>query len=299
MISSKLQRLYLSLNELSGDRLAVLRDAFSSFAAARAVQAAASLGYYALFSLFPLLLLSIIVGSYFMDSSRAYANVVRSIENIIPASPQLIKENLRYVLEQRGSFTVLVLITLIWSASGVFINLAYNINLAWAEAPARSLLDRYLVGIGMVGVLSAMLLTAIGLDWAVHLLPLMDRLGSTSLWERLWPLLSEISSWFIVFLMFLALYLWIPTVHITRRAALWAGLTASLGWKIATTAFAWYLKSGLNRYQVVYGSLGAIIALLFLIYLISVITLFGAHLAAAIDGRLKLHKGQRLLLKGV
>jgi uncharacterized BrkB/YihY/UPF0761 family membrane protein len=33
----------------------------------------------------------------------------------------------------------------------------------------------------------------------------------------------------------------------------------------------------------VYGSLGAIVALLFLIFLVAVITLFGAHLSAAID----------------
>jgi membrane protein len=297
--TGKLQKLYLDLNHLTGDRLEVLRDALSTFAAARAPQAAASLGYYALFSLFPLLLFLVIIGSYFIDSSRVYFNVVYSVEQVIPASRQLIEENLQHVLEQRGSVGILVLVTLIWSASGVFTNLAYNINLAWKEAPARNFLDRYLVGLGIVGVLSALLLTAIGLDWFVHLLPLVDRLGSTSAWDRLWPLLSEIASWVVVFLMFMALYLWIPTVPISHRAALWAALTASLGWKLATAGFNLYLKSGLNRYQLVYGSLGAIIALLFLIYLISLISLFGAHLAAAIDRRVKLIKREKRLLRGV
>lgn len=299
METSKLQKLYVDLNHLTGERLDVLRDALSTFAAARAAQAAASLGYYALFSLFPLLLFLIIVGSYFIDSSRVYFNVIHAVEQVIPASPQLIEENLQHVLEQRESVGILVLITLIWSASSVFINLAHNINLAWAEAPARNILDRYLVGLGMVGVLSALLLMAIALDWTVHFLPLVNRLGSSSAWDRLWPLLSELASWIIVFLMFMALYLWIPTVPISRRAAYWAALVASTGWKIASTVFAGYLKSGLNRYQIVYGSLGAIIALLFLIYLISLITLFGAHLAAAIDRRLKLQKREIMLSKGV
>ena len=45
----------------------------------------------------------------------------------------------------------------------------------------------------------------------------------------------------------------------------------------------WYVSSGLGRYQLIYGSLGAIVALLFVIYLLAIITLFGAHLSAAID----------------
>jgi uncharacterized BrkB/YihY/UPF0761 family membrane protein len=43
------------------------------------------------------------------------------------------------------------------------------------------------------------------------------------------------------------------------------------------------LGSGMSSYSLVYGSLGAIVALLFLIFIVSMITLFGAHLCAAID----------------
>jgi uncharacterized BrkB/YihY/UPF0761 family membrane protein len=44
------------------------------------------------------------------------------------------------------------------------------------------------------------------------------------------------------------------------------------------------LASSFGQYQLIYGSLGAIVAFLFLIYIISLITLFGAHLSAAIEG---------------
>jgi membrane protein len=86
-----------------------------------------------------------------------------------------------------------------------------------------------------------------------------------------------------IFLIFLALYRWIPTSNVRWNATIWGALTASLGWKAATASYTWYLTSGLGRYQVVYGSLGAIVALLFLIFIVAVITLFGAHLSAAID----------------
>jgi membrane protein len=281
----QMQDLYLDLNRLSGNRLVIIRDALASFSEARGSQAAASLAYYAILSLFPLLLVVIVAASYFVDSTRVYMNVVDSVERIIPASPQLIEENLRHVLEERESVGALVLLALFWSASGVFTNLAYNINLAWTHAPPRNFLDRYLVGLGMVLVLGSLLLAAITLDWLVHLVPLLDRLGSSSSWEPVWIFLSGLGSWVVVYLLFLALYWWIPTVRISWRTAVWAALVASAGWKLATSGFAWYLKSGLDRYKLVYGSLGAIIALLFLIYLIALITLFCAHLAAAIDHR--------------
>jgi uncharacterized BrkB/YihY/UPF0761 family membrane protein len=47
------------------------------------------------------------------------------------------------------------------------------------------------------------------------------------------------------------------------------------------------VSSGLGSYSLVYGSLGAIVALLFLIFIVSMITLFGAHLSAAIDRWIK------------
>jgi uncharacterized BrkB/YihY/UPF0761 family membrane protein len=70
-------------------------------------------------------------------------------------------------------------------------------------------------------------------------------------------------------------------------ATFWAALFASISWKVAIACFRWYLSSGLENYQLVYGSVGAIVALLFLIFIISTITLFGAHLCAAIDHWIK------------
>jgi membrane protein len=293
-----MQELLLDLNRVSGDRLEILRDAFLSFSAMRASQGAASLAYYAIFSLFPLLLVFIIVGSLFVESGRVYAEVIWAVERIFPVSPGLIEENITYVLKQRGSASILVLVTLIWSATGFFTNLAYNINLAWVNAPPRKLLDKYLIGLVMVLVLAGLLIISIIAGWFAQLFPFVGSLGSSSSLHWLWVILSSLGSWLLVFLLFLALYRWIPTVHISWPAALWAALVASIGWKLATTIFAWYLGSGLNRYNLVYGSLGAIIALLFLIYLISTITLFGAHLSASIDGRVKRRREELTLMKG-
>ena len=50
--------------------------------------------------------------------------------------------------------------------------------------------------------------------------------------------------------------------------------------------FTWFIQGGFVQYELIYGSLGTVAALLFWMYLISLITIFGAHLSAVIDLKL-------------
>ena len=284
MISKQLiNEWYQSVNQISGGRLNIFKHALKTFSVTNASQAAAALAYYAIFSLFPLLLLSIVGGSYFISTQQIYANVTQLVHRVIPVSTQLIDENLREVLEARSAVGILSLLTLLWAASGVFTNLAYNINLAWPRASRRNFLENRLVGLGMIGGMSILLILSVALDWIIKLTPFLNDWIASSSTEKLWRLISDLGTWLMIFFLFLALYRWIPTSRVRWNATIWGALTASLGWKAATAGFAWYLQSGLGRYQVVYGSLGAIVALLFLIFVVAIITLFGAHLSAAID----------------
>jgi membrane protein len=88
--------------------------------------------------------------------------------------------------------------------------------------------------------------------------------------------------WLSLFITLFFLYYWIPKTKVQWREALWGALVASLASEIVTTGFTWYLGSGLSNYNMVYGPLGAIVALLTWIYVLSLIILFGAHLGAAI-----------------
>ena len=60
-----------------------------------------------------------------------------------------------------------------------------------------------------------------------------------------------------------------------------AVLAAVLGW-IATTIFGWYVRN-IATYNVLYGSVGAVIALLVWMYLLSVIALIGCEFNAERD----------------
>jgi len=283
LISKQLKEWYGGVNRFSGGRLDVLKTALGTFADTRASQAAASLAYYAFFSLFPLLLVLISGGSYFLNSQQVYQDVTQFVQEAIPVSTQMINENLQQVLDVRGTVGILSLLTLLWSASGVFTNLAYSINLAWPGASRRNFLEKRLVGLGMIAGLSGLLILSLGLDWIIELVPFLGADSASIPGLGLWRFFSSLGSWLTIFLLFLVLYRWVPTADVHWKASLWGALIASTAWRLAISGFSWYLRSGLGRYQLVYGSLGAIVALLFLIYIVSMITLFGAHLSAAID----------------
>src|SRR6266540_1126505 len=279
-----LKEFYQNVNQLSGDRFSILRTAVRTFAEKQAAQASAGLAYYALFSIFPLLLVFVAGGSYFLDRSKVFDMVTQFVQQALPISKEAINENLHDILEERGTAGILSLLTLLWSGSGMFTSLAYNINLAWPRASRRNFLQNRLVGLWMILGLISLIVLSLILSWITNRLPFMHITNASPSDVVLLRVISGFGSWLMIFLVFLTLYHWIPTLRVKWSATFWGALIASLTWKAVTAGFTLYVNSNFGRYQLVYGSLGAMVAFLFLVYIISLITLFGAHLSAAIDG---------------
>ena len=95
-------------------------------------------------------------------------------------------------------------------------------------------------------------------------------------------MLSRILPVSIRLLAFLGLYRWVPNTKVAWIEALWGAFVAALGWELTTIAFTWYLGSRWGQFELIYGSLGTIIGLMLWIYIGTMITLFGAHLSAAV-----------------
>lgn len=291
MISNRVKELYQRADRVSGNRLDILKDAANTFIITRAGQASASIAYYVIFSLFPLLLVLISAGSFFLDSEQVYLKVTQLIQQTVPAtSLDWIVQNLHQILRQRGPVGIIGLVTLLWAASGGFICLAYNINLAWLEAPQRNFFQGRLIGLQMIAAISGLFFMTLILDTIIGLLSLINLPILSVLPLDVWKLFYGIFSWGAIFLLFFLLYDLVPTVNVPGRAAFWGALASSISWKIAIALFAWYVRSGIGQYELVYGSVGTLVAFMFLIYILSTVTLFGAHLTSAIDRRIKLHR---------
>ncbi|KPL16752.1 MAG: hypothetical protein AMJ93_15450 [Anaerolineae bacterium SM23_84] len=137
----------------------------------------------------------------------------------------------------------------------------------------------------MVGTLAVLLVISLLTSTALNILSRLEvpLLNIQSLYGTpLWTVLSNLVPWLFTFLLFLALYRWVPNAEVKWSAAFWAALVVAVAWGLAANTFAWYIGSGLARYRIVYGSLGTVVALLFWIYVSGWIIIFGAHMSAAI-----------------
>jgi len=286
-LKKRLDSLYRRANRLTGGALHMLGDALDGFNGANAGHVAAALAYFTMFSLFPLLLALIAAGSFFLEGERVQQEVVRSVMQIVPISAELIRSNVDQVLERRGTIGVVGLVGLIWSGTGVFTVLLDHINRAWDGAEERSFVEKRLLGlgIGIFGIVAALLMLSFLSTPVLNVLPRLEIRfdGRVPIFNRpLWTLISSGLPVVLTFLTFLALYRWGPKTDVRWSEAVWPALFVALTWEVAKRVFAWYVSSDLVRYRLVYGSLGAVVALLLWIYVSGMLVLFGAHLSAAI-----------------
>ncbi|MBN1483256.1 MAG: YihY/virulence factor BrkB family protein [Chloroflexia bacterium] len=284
-LTRRLRKAYRWLDEHTCRIPSLIGKAVESFGDTRGAEAAAGMAYYTFFSLFPLLLALIAGGSYFLEQERVYQEVLSLAREAFPLAQELIESNIQRVLELRGTVGLIGLVAALWSASGVFTILSRNINRAWPRADRRNFLQQRLVALAMIVALTVPLSLSFIASTVFNLLPQWEVpiLGDLSVYDSLlWKVLSNFIPWAITFLLFLALYRWVPKTEVDWPAAFWAALVVALAWQGGSYAFSWYLGSGLVRYELVYGSLGVVAALLFWIYVSSWIILFGAHLSAAV-----------------
>lgn len=290
-LKRSLTSFYHRLDDFSGGVLEILRTAFTRFGEERGPEASASMAYYALFSIFPMLLVLIVIGSYFVDRTAVQNQLLNLLQGVIPGVEEVIIGNIEEVLKLRGAVTFFALVSLIWSSTSVFNILAKNINRAFPKAAVPDFFKGRLMGFFMILILIILVLLSFGVSTLSGLIPaikvpLNDKyLHETFIWQ-IGAFLVPIG---FNFLMFWALYYWIPTVKVSRKASIFGGLVAGVAWELLNNVFTWYLSSGFSQYRLVYGSVGMIVALLFWIYMTAMITLLGAHLTASIQTA-KVHK---------
>lgn len=277
------------LDKRTGGWIGIVRQSIARFVTMRGFEAAASMAYYALFSLFPLTLVLASLLGFIFRGEIAYARAIGFIRTVFPFSGELIDKELREIFTQMRTFGILGLLGLLWAASGYFSVLAHNINLAWPKVKLRGMVHNRLVALGMLGGLVILMLFSILTTTLVSLMPAFlsfigGNTGENSILTSPWWIIGlRLIPALFTFAMFLSVYRWVPNKKVSWMSVLIGALIATLAWELARLLFTMFLSSGLARYQFIYGSLGALIALMVWIYFGNSIILFGAYLVATLD----------------
>ncbi|RJQ43671.1 MAG: YihY/virulence factor BrkB family protein [Anaerolineaceae bacterium] len=284
-LMTRLRIAYYKLNGQSHGYLRILRIVLDRLGKSQATQAAAAMAFYAFFSIFPLLLLLIGITSFWLDNDVAYQKVVLFATQLLPTAESLIEANLKQVIALRSASGSIGMVGYLWSSSSFFAVLSRNLDSA-QNAPNRKFWENRVIAILIVILLTVFFGFALLSSTLVNVLPEFNvvlwngiPLQETDIWKHFLQIVPVIAS----FGFFVFLYRYVPRKKVRMKSVLITSACTALGWEIASRIFSWMISLGFIRYEVIYGSLGTVLALMFWIYLICSITLIGAHLSAVLE----------------
>ncbi len=259
---------------------ALLLETVRSFIKNDCTSMSASIAYYALFSLFPLLLAIVAIFEMIAGPQDVENRLLRITGQFFPGSGGMVVGNIEAVIESRQTFGVISLLLLLWSASAVFASVRHSLNRAWNVEKERPFLQSMLTDIGMAGGVGLLFMLSVGttfmLRFAWQALPqAIQVLDRTAVWRAAFGLTPLCVS----FILFLLIYRFGPDAKVRWKDVLPGAVLAAALFEVAKGLFTWYLTN-VARYGEVYGALSTMIALLFWAYVSAIILLLGAELAA-------------------
>lgn len=190
-------------------------------------QWAASIAYYSLLSIFPLLLAAASIASYFINPQTAIKQATELLGNLVPGGAGEIERIVRNAIDSRASASILSTLALLWSGSRVFGTLTKALNISYDVSDTYGFLRRTMIEL--------ILLLTIGFLFMVAVV-------SRTLFDLLWnqiPFLPANQS-FLFFLLrsaipdvlllvtFYLVYRYVPRRRVNWKAALSGTLVALL-----------------------------------------------------------------------
>lgn len=264
------------------------RRSVREFFADRCTQMAAAISFHVLFSLFPLSILLVAVFGLVLRDQALRDDVLDFLLRNLPlsnAGRADLERLLESVTRTLSALGLVSLLGLAWSASGMMAALRRALNDAWDLERGRPFLRGKFVDLLLILALGLLFLVSLSLTIAASFARelggrLAETLGPLGSGAALAVVAFQLAVPFLLSLaIFAFVYRVVPAAQ-PRLRDVWPGaLVAALGFELLKNGFAVYLAY-FGNYNAVYGSLGAIVAFLFFIYLSANMLLFGAEVAS-------------------
>jgi membrane protein len=274
--------------DLSRSVASLLREAGQRWSTDRCDRRGAALSCYAIFSLFPLALLSVTTLGWVLgrDPGKRAAIVALFDTTGAPSLRALLDDTLASMQRHqtaRGVGTVVGLATLLLGASGAFSELDDSINGIWRVPPAPwSGVGRYVLGLARGKAIAFLLVGAIALVLLVSLVAstVLAALGRAvggvlpvaAFWQPVELGVSLVLSTLVLALLFRFL----PRATVAWKDVFWGALVTAALFAVLKKLLAYYLVHVAS--YAAYGVVGAMLGVLTWIYATSLLLYFGAEL---------------------
>ena len=247
-----------------------------------ATHMAAGVAYYALLSLFPLIVGLISLFGLFLRTENLEGEVFGFFQTYLPGSKELLSANINAAGNIRGVLGIVSFLGLFWSASLLFGAISRAVNRAWdihQDRPFYIDKVRHIIMALSVAPLFLLSISTTALLEIIHSHEL-PTVGRVEILEgQFIVVLTRVLPFFFTLAIFLLIYKFTPNTK-THWRFIWPGaiLGAAL-FEICKSVFLFYLEN-FAHYEQVYGSLASVIALLAWTYLASIILILGAEFSS-------------------
>ncbi len=251
-------------------------DAVNDFLGKNCQYIAGAIAFYTLFSMFPLVLAMVSIWGFFFGHEMEREIMAEQMADVFPVSSDFIGQAMRGVVSARTITGVASVFALIWASSAAFGAIRKGINAAWGVTRTRPFIRERLIDLGLAsgaGILMVFLLFVTPMVGTIQLL--IKTAFPDVTYDFVASLVATVASPVITFVTLLLLYKHLPNTDVSFRQVWIGALIASLAIDGATWGFIWYVNT-FPIYNVIYGPIGAIMALLTWVYVSAIILLFGA-----------------------
>jgi membrane protein len=246
----------------------------------------ASLAYYTLFAMAPILIISIAIAGFFFGPEAVRGEVVTQIRGLVgdtgAAAVQAMLEN----ASTRGDGTVATvvgLVTFFIGSTGAFLELQTALNAIWRvkakpNAGIREMLFQRLLSFGLVVGVGFVLLVSLVISAALSALDRYVGHAFPAL-AVVWTAINVLVSFGVVTLLFAMIYQFLPDVKLRLRDV-WVGALVTAGlFSLGKNLIGLYL--GTSAIASSYGAAGSVVVLLVWVYYSSQVVLLGAEFTKA------------------
>jgi membrane protein len=258
----------------------LVKDSVSGWLDHQASRTGAALAFYTVFSLAPILLLSIAIAGLFFGKQAARGEIFEQISALIgPAGASAVQTILQHAGQSgAGTTTLISVLTLIVGANTALVELKSGLDQIW-NVPSEHragfwyFVRTQLLSVGMILVLAFMLLVSLVISAALTALENLSR--GEQFFNIMLEWVNQLFSFVLVAALFGTIYKVLPSVRIAwRDVMVGAVVTAALFTAGKFVIGAYIGNSGLAT---TYGAAGSVILVLVWVYYSAQIFLFGAE----------------------
>ena len=245
----------------------------------------AQISYYLILAFFPFLFFLINLLSFTPLPNRL---LIANFNAILPQETTLLVKMMltETVQAKSGAMLVLSMLASLWAASRGMSAIIRGLNHSYGVKESRRFVRLNMVALLSTVGLSVMVLISFIMIVLGRIIgsSIFGYMGAKSLFYSIWSFLRYGITFGLLLTTFYLIYRYLPNRKLTGNHVLAGTIFTTVGWIGASLLFSFYVNN-FGSYATVYGSLGGMFALIFWLYISTLIFLLGGAINAICSDR--------------